>query len=282
MAGGYVYLPDGVEGMVRLLKDQQRQIDATRSSAGIQSSTIGSGGLTVYDPGSGGRMFLGRGGIDLWSDYTINPDGFGRIYCDPGGNNLLRIFPPHSGGDGLENSITVKGTADGETGNIWLYSDGNVNLYPTNRLFIDAGGIDVLTGGDMHFWELDTTSSAANLRLDPSTTEILYVTSSRRYKADIADAAVDPAEVLNMQGRTWIDKHKMDEAAEGDVTRDIGFIAEELDDQPSLRQFVEYDDEGRPNAIQYDRLSVGLLEVCKSQQVQIDALTARLDALEAA
>jgi hypothetical protein len=50
-----------------------------------------------------------------------------------------------------------------------------------------------------------------------------------------------------------------------------------LDALPSLRQFVNYDSEGRPDSIAYDRLVVALLELMKNQQGQISDLAALLE-----
>ena len=84
-----------------------------------------------------------------------------------------------------------------------------------------------------------------------------------------------------MQPRTWVDTVKVDLAEdEGDLRRDVGFIAEELDELPSLRQFVQYNAEGEPDAIEYDRLSVALLTLAKAQAEQLTAIEKRLDALE--
>jgi len=122
-----------------------------------------------------------------------------------------------------------------------------------------------------------TTSDAANTRIlfDGS---IQMVTSSRRYKQDIEPAEVDPDAMLSVSGRTWRDKALV-EADPDTEARSVGFIAEELHDA-GLGMFVDYDAEGRPDAIQYDRLSVGLLSVLKSQQAAIGALTERVEALE--
>ncbi|GAA5122157.1 hypothetical protein GCM10023339_40120 [Alloalcanivorax gelatiniphagus] len=70
--------------------------------------------------------------------------------------------------------------------------------------------------------------------------------------------------VLQMRGRTWRDKAQVEQDPDTE-DRYVGFIAEELDEL-GLTAFVEYDDEGQPNAIAYDRLSVALLAVLKDQE----------------
>lgn len=275
-------------------------INSIRAAAGLTSAVIGKGGITTYDPDTGGRVFLGDGNIAVWDDFDTNPTGFGRIYCDPGsGLNYFRFFPPYMAGTGLENSLTIKGTTPDASGAIWLYSDGSINLFPDEQLYVGtpwihlvaSEGIDLTADnvkvhtGELGLYDLPTTGSAANLRLDTigGVWTVGLVSSSLRYKQDVEDAPVDPADVLKMQGRTWRDKSAV--AIDPDITqRHVGFIAEELD-EIGLGIFVDYDEQGRPDAIQYDRVSVALVELAKTQQAQLDAqaaqiaaLTARLDA----
>lgn len=256
-------------------------------------------GATIVDKITSARMSLRNGQLKIWPNYNADPDVFTVLSADSGASRMVRWFAPTAGGNVLANSFSMQGASASETGNMWLYTDGQLLLSANGRVVLDASGIDLLTGGGLRLYELPTTGSAANLRLDPATVNIQYVTSSLRYKADPADADIDVDDVLQMQGRTWVDKGTMERLAEAgeeaDIPRNVGFIAEELDALPSLRQFVDYDEQGRPDAIQYDRLSVALLELAKSdhaelvdqrerladQQQQIDALAARLDALEA-
>lgn len=305
MASGYKVRRTGPEGVAKRLRDQQRQIDQARGAADNLSSVIGRNGLVIVDGGSitqrdvtgrdvgkmyvggydildpvtGGAMSLRRGQIRLWDNYLENPEGYGRIVTDQGiGINYMRMYPPFTDGTGAENSFTLRGRTPDGAGAAWLYCDG--------QYLISASGGTYITHS--------TTSSSANAVL--STAGLVQrSTSSRRYKQNIRTAAVDPAEVLQLVGRTWRDRSDVTEDPETGQ-RYIGFIAEELDALPSLRQFVVYDEEGRPDAIAYDRLTVPLLSLAKQQEQRITtleetvskqdatiaALTARLDALEAA
>lgn len=226
-------------------------------------------GLDFLDPETGGGMSLQQGQIRLWDDYNGNPDNPGRIRVDQGrGINYLRLFPPHSSGTGQENSISIRGRKAGEAGRMFFYTDGGFQ-FSTD-------------GGELGLYGLPTTSGSSNLRLATigGKWTVGYVSSSRRYKQDIAPAQIDPSEVLSLWGSTWRDNTEVDN--DPDTTkRSIGFIAEELDEHPTLRQFVDYDDQGRPDAIQYDRLSVALLAVVKDQDARLADLTERLEALEA-
>lgn len=298
---GYRQQATGADGLARKIADLQRQIDSLRSAAGLHSAVIGSGGLTVYNPVTGVRMFLGEGQLKFWGDYANNPDGNGRISTDPGSLNLLRIHPPYERYEGrFNNGITMQGPTDIDSGTIWVRTDGVLSILTEDENDVPVGEVHItspsiwLNSANLRLYSLPTTGSAANLRLETGTgiPIVHWVTSSRRYKQDIQPARVEPREVLQLQPRTWVDKGAAERFAEESngeqPTRNVGFIAEELDELPSMRQFVDYDADGRPDAIQYDRLSVALLALAKnqeerltSQQSQIDALTKRFDSLEA-
>lgn len=140
----------------------------------------------------------------------------------------------------------------------------------------------------------------AEVRIDSSTGELTYVpiASTARVKDDITDLDVDADAVLRMRPRTWLPKalprvcpdwaheqhadesecHAGDPVQVSDA-REVGFVAEELDEL-GLTEFVGYDDDGLPASIRYDRLTAAIIPLLQRQQAQIDALTARLDALE--
>lgn len=310
MAGGTPSSrPVGMDGILRKLAEHDRRINALAGTNGLESAVIGSGGVTVREgriiaeDGSviarnmttNGMVAISNAATFYYPEWTPEEGGdrFGYVQINQGedANNNLWIRPPQDPGtSGSPTRLTLRGPGGGFTGQAWLYSDGDINFVADGRVYLGGERIDIVSG-DLRLYSLQTTSSAANLRLDTTggIPVVKLVSSSARYKTDPAEAVVDPAEVLSLSGRTWVDKQKLETSPEGDVRRDVGFIAEELDERPSLRQFVEYDDQGRPDTIQYDRLSVALLEVAKGQetrladqQAQIDALSARLDAVEGA
>lgn len=97
-------------------------------------------------------------------------------------------------------------------------------------------------------------------------------TSSIKYKKNVRDIDIDPDKVLQIQPRVYDRK--------GDDTPDneFGLIAEEV--HLLVPELVTFN-EGEIDGLRYDLLGVALLSVVKRQQQQIDALTARLDELEA-
>lgn len=251
MAGGYQHRPRGVEGFAAVLADLQRQINALRATAPLTSAVIGKGGITVT--GGGGLTLK-----DLGSLVAEYPNGEAAVFFGA-------LVPPELYKSGL--------LIQDEGGGAFFYAatltDG------TNR--VSSGADEILFDSPrLLFYGLPTTSSAANLRLDVVDGEplIKYVTSSARYKDDIEDLDVDVDAFLALRPRTWRDK------ADGpdSTRRHVGFIAEEVDDLGL--PFVDYDDQGRPDALQYDRFMTGAVRTIQAQQDQIDALTRRLDALD--
>ncbi len=67
----------------------------------------------------------------------------------------------------------------------------------------------------------------------------------------------------------------------GDPNRwEIGYLAEEVHDL-GLHRLVEYDLQGRPDGVNYEKMVLYLNEVIKQQQARIAALERRVSELEA-
>jgi len=227
--------------------------------SGGGSAIVQDGGDLVVDDGGDVDVF-GTGVVRVWGDTSLGTmtDGtFGVLTLGPG--DVFTYPSTLAQPDGL------------------LCDAGPGKGYAVFRVDAATGKAVVSSSVGQVMLAYGTTSDAANTRilLDGS---IQMVTSSRRYKQDVEDAVVDPAAVLSLSGRTWRDKALV-EADPDTKARSVGFIAEELD-AAGLTEFVDYDAEGRPDAIQYDRLSVALLAVAKDQQQQLDDLANRLDRLE--
>lgn len=272
-AGGYEHTPTGIEWIKAKFRDYDSQLKSIKSAAGILSAVIGKGGVTVKD---GGSIALEDGG-------GINIQGGGAIGMGPGSKFFV------AGDDTyvqiLDDSFSI-GTISSSGGlvkpSMILMPDGFLaaisdTQYAVFRVDATTGDAVVTSSTGRVHLPYQNTGDSANTRILFDGT-ILMVTSSLRYKQDVEDADIDPAAVLKMRRRTW--RQKSDVEADPDTTvRYIGFIAEELHEL-GLTQFVEYDDQDRPNAIRYDRLTVALHALAESQQEQIDGLTRRVEALE--
>ena len=103
--------------------------------------------------------------------------------------------------------------------------------------------------------------------------------SSRRYKVDIEPLEADTDKILQLEPVTFYYLPEMYEPDQ-DKRLEVGLIAEEVAEL-GLEQLVHRNTAGEPDAIDYEKLAVYLLKVCKTQQTQINALSARLDAIGA-
>lgn len=163
-----------------------------------------------------------------------------------------------------------------------IVASGNVVLNGTLRV-PNAYGFDITYTRRTAWWGDDgragyaSSSARKKTAIEPADEERLVrllelVPKSFYYRAEIAR-------------RTSI---RINEGEDYRPAKELGLIAEELD-ALGLREFVYYDDEGRPEGIEYSMLAVALLAVARAQHVReaerdarVDALAARLARLEGA
>ncbi|WP_336625589.1 MULTISPECIES: tail fiber domain-containing protein [unclassified Microbacterium] len=101
-----------------------------------------------------------------------------------------------------------------------------------------------------------------------------WVSSSRRYKQDIASAPIDVQAVLAMDVVTF-------RYIEGDGTIQHGLIAEDLE-ALGLTWLVDYGEDGdTPQGVRYDLLALALLPAIQSAHTRLDAIETHLDAIGA-
>lgn len=242
------------------------------------------GRASFFDPATGGRTDLYKGRIYLWDSDggDGDPAGAGQVVVDQGaGRNLLRLFPPHESGTGLENSITIRGKSSSQTGMVWVYTDGSVLLNPDVSASITSKTIQLnTTGEEMPIYGLPTTSAGSNLHLGTvgGKWTMAYITSSQRYKQDIKDAPIDPAAALSWKPKVWRDISEV--RAIGDQAKThIGFIAEDV--EKVSPEFVVHDDQGRPDSLNYDRMVAGVVATIQAQEKRAAEDRAKTIALEA-
>jgi hypothetical protein len=244
----------------------------------LEAATIGKGGLTIKDGGTVTGKYLSGRTAFLLGAVADNTFGVSVLKDEPESDlkrNLLDVYrigpvlpyvPDGAnvvqslGGDfflarGSEGaSLTAGPPGDSEVAGITVVADGGgINISSTSGDVWLDGGTDGVKVNHA------TTSASANCFIDPSDGRLWRSTSSERYKQDIEDLDVDIEAVLAIRPRTWRDRSEVE--ANPDTTRRyVGAIAEELDELGGgLEQFVVYDDQGRPDAIAYDRVTVALI-----------------------
>jgi hypothetical protein len=272
----------------------------------------GTGGITLQEgavfvsqyPGSGrpcvysGTIIAGDEavgfGLLVEGDSPEKPDIF-TAQQRVDGTRIFRVGTSASGTDSYVDEFEVRSKL------IDVRSSGAVDFRATGtglaRLISQAGQA-FLGGATGTFLQPQSGSGTANVRMDTTTGQITWVASTERVKTAIEDLQVDPAAVLQLRPRTWMpgpvpmqcpewahSQHTDEECRAGelvappeDAQREVGFVAEELD-ALGLTDFVEYDPEGLPVSIRYDRVSAALVPVVQAQAAQITALQDALAAL---
>jgi len=152
------------------------------------------------------------------------------------------------------------------TGEIRLEQVNDAYSSPTERMRITSTGQFLMPGVYN-----DTTADAANVNVRSDGLQ-RRSTSSMRYKNSITDATHGLAEVMQLRSVTYKGNN------DGDTIFG-GLIAEEVD-EVGLTEFVEYDNEGRPDALRYQHMVSLLTKAIQEQQTIIEDLKARITALE--
>ena len=144
----------------------------------------------------------------------------------------------------------------------YTFMSGNVGIgttSPTEQL--DVEGTARLRG---------IGSSSGTTVVADSNGKLWKSSSSRRYKTNIEQLDADTDAVLQLRPVRFQWKTT--------GQNDIGLIAEEVEQQ--LNDLVIYDNEGRPDAVKYDRVSLYLLAVVKDLKAENESLRQRLTSLE--
>ena len=152
---------------------------------------------------------------------------------------------------------------------------GNVSVDGT----LGSAG-ELQAGSYIRYFNAPTSGvSNANVYLNPNNGLMARMTSSRRYKRNIADWSADPEAVLALQPRTWQANTPM----EGDDPEAwfVGFVAEEVHEL-GLTELVQYNKDGEPDALHYATFSVAQQAVLQKHEEEIADLRARVEQLEGA
>lgn len=225
-------------------------------------------------------------------DFTITPPALPGSPITPG-EAFLRFTNTVLEPDKSYFEVQANGSASlgSNNGSITLFAGTYINVnssLSTNiispQLFLGDGSDTALTyigsvGYSTVYIRHTTTGASANCVINAADGNILRSTSSLRYKQDVEDLELLPEDVLKLRPRKWRDRREV--GLNPDTEQHyVGFIAEELD-EAGLKCFVLYDEEGRPDAISYDRISAALVTLAQDQQAKIDDLRSEMDELKA-
>ena len=144
-------------------------------------------------------------------------------------------------------------SGDPDTG-MYSYSADNIGFAAagTARAIIHSGGLSVTA----------TVAAAVDLNINASNGLVTKVTSSRRYKDNIADLDINTENIYGLRPVSF------DWKSNGES--DFGLIAEEVHD--ILPELVVYKDGDIPEAVKYKQLSVLMLEELKKLRAEVKEL----------
>lgn len=193
-------------------------------------------------------------------------------YSDDSGIETLR------GGDLILHGGKGLGFAGG---NVYIYGGDNLSsTTPIGNIIIahngttSGGNVGIGTdipGTALAVRGLTGTSSYNNVRVNTATGDFYFESSSRKYKENIRNYKQDYSAIYQASPKVYIDK------ASG--REEIGYIAEEFDNL-GLTDLVIYDDEGNPNGLKYEKISIYLLELMKDREVQMAEIREKIDWME--
>jgi len=251
--GGYLVL--GSTGSNLAFDDNEIM---ARSNGGISGLFLNSdGGNVLVAPNGPGYLGVG----------TFAPVGPLHVHGEPltiggtlavsGNTHAYMSFFPQGVGAGRKAWFGF-GAAD--TNDISLVNEaGDIALGPGGGdVFVDGA----LSVGNMLFGDFN------NVQWQSTTGRLYYDTSTRRHKENITPLKDNFGRLLDAQPVTY--------TRPGNPDRwEIGYIAENIDDL-GLTRLVFYDEENRPNSLNYEKMVLYLAEIAKAQRRQLDEQQTRL------
>ena len=230
---------------------------ALGDSAGYSNTTgtsnvfLGNG--AGYNTTGSGNTFVGGSTSGLYY-----PAGY--LVTSGANNTIIGGYNGNEGGLDIRTSSNNIVLSDGE---------GNPRLYCTSS-------------GQLHLLSQTSGAGNATLKYTTGTGAVTYDTSSRLVKEDIETIPYGLEAVLALSPKRY-------RRTDSDDKIEIGFIADEvLETVPELvgimeKRFLtrnEEDTELVAGSVEYDKMTAVLVKAIQEQQALIEALTARITALE--
>lgn len=192
------------------------------------------------------------------------------------GSSALKLAGDNDPEDGWDLYIRN----DGIVGHRHFYPNVNFNIRNNGYSFVfnvenDSGSplFNIQGDGVVRAAAIRNIGDHRNMQYNDATKEIGWDTSSRRYKTNITLLEDDFLKILLLEPKTYT-------RLQGEPNRwEIGYIAEELHDL-GLTRLVEFDPQGRPDGVNYEKMVLYLNEVIKRQQAEIKRQNDRTTELE--
>ena len=163
-------------------------------------------------------------------------------------------------------------------GDLDIEADDDLNLHGDEDVDIDAVQNIRLISAKVIMPNVPGTSisSGVTTLMINAAGQLGTVAASRRYKEDIRDMAAVSRGTMALRPVTFRYRQP---AVDGSKPLQYGLIAEEV--AAVYPDLVVYDEEGRPETVQYYKMNAMLLNEVQKLYRRVEALTGRLTALEA-
>lgn len=247
---------------------------------GIHAKTNSSPGTLRIQPAVGGivqvgpRVFVNSNSIYTQTDasnigpYPLAISPQGNLTLNPVGN----VYFTQTG------TVDFGALSIGSTSTGTINSTGGIALSATTDVFLLPGGTSNNLKGNGNIYN-STPVSTRSLYIGTSPYVIGTTTSSRRVKQQISDFQWDVNSVLNMVPKKFKYNAHVEEFGDENSPWIYGLIAEEVGDL-GLEGLINRDDDGIPDYVAYEKISLALLAVVQDQQKTIENLEQRLALLE--
>jgi hypothetical protein len=179
-----------------------------------------------------------------------------------GDDNRVLNIAQTGGTTGTDYGAYISNTGEGDT-NVGLFVTASEATNNYAAIF-ESGYIGIGTTTPTSLLTISGLESSTGTQLVVDASGNVYKdSSSRRYKENIEDFSIDPRELLGLKP---VEFYYKDTGAHS-----FGYIAEEVDEL-GLNNLVMYDEEGQPDALRYDKLSIYLVEGYKEHEKELNIL----------
>jgi hypothetical protein len=232
----------------------------TATGAQIGPWYFGSGYISSISGGGGNYWSASTGALSTTNLYVTGTSG---TTISMSGGNILTGGGNVTAGAGTISAST--GTISGAT----VTSTGALNVSGTSTF-----GSAINANNYIYNAGYPSTTGAANMRINTVSGLIAYTSSSARYKVAIQEQSIPATSIYSLLPKSYVDKNEADQLGSIDgLQRWVGLIAEDIAEIPVLKNLlVEYNAEGEPNSVYYDRVGVALIPAIKDLNNRLLAL----------
>jgi hypothetical protein len=204
------------------------------NEAGQQNSTGGGNVFVGSAAGDGSTTGSGNVFVGNWA---------GSLNATGNNNTMIGHYAGYSNANQSGNVFIGNNAGRNEAGSNKLYIDNSNTASPL--IWGDFSNDQVKINGSLFVSTLPF-GDKQNVQWDDATGQFYYDNSSLRYKENIAPLEDDCSKLLDVSPKTYTRPNNPG-------VYEIGYIAEEFD-AAGLNRLVWYDENGRPEGINYDKI----------------------------